>query len=209
MGTGVSSPRMAFSAVAELVKITRPEFYRLRNKCLDLTTRISPHKPNDEKSLILSRSNFISAMQEMLMERTDIDIFTSLFDMWDKSGSNGVDLLLFLSCIAPLASTLDIFTKLQFSFEVFDVHRTGRLMYNDAIQILEGINATASYFGDPVVEPRMIGMVVDDIYQDQTELYYMEILDLVCEHEVVFQFANASGTMRFGGVQREAMPTRP
>jgi hypothetical protein len=141
-------------------------------------------------------------MKELQMDSTDIDVFTNLFYMWDKFGLDGLELLLFLSCIAPLASTLDIFTKLQFSFEVFDVHRTGQLMYDDVINILEGINATASYFGDPVVEPKLIHKVVNDIYQDQTKMFYMQILDLVCEHEVVLQFANASGTLRFGGVRR-------
>jgi Ca2+-binding EF-hand superfamily protein len=202
MGNDASSPRMAFSAVAEMVQISRPEFFELRNKCLDLTKSISPQN-SKTNNIMISRSDFLRAMKEMQVHSTDIDIFTNLFEMWDKRGSNGLDLLLFLTCIAPLASTLDVMTKLQFSFEVFDVHRTGQLMYDDAIDILEGINATASYFGDPVVEPQMIHMLVDDIYQDQNEMYYMQILDLVCEHEVVLQFASASGTMRYGGVPRQ------
>lgn len=199
MGNDPSKPRMATSAVAEMIQISRPQFFELRNKCLELSMKSSS---NAMSRPTISRSIFFQAMEDVKMHDIDKDVFINLFDMWDKKGENRLDLLLFLSGIAPLASTLDESVKLQFAFEVFDVHQSGIISFTDAVNILGGINATASYFGDPVVQPQMIEILVEDVYQNQDELLYLQVLDLFIEHEVMRQFVSASGTMRYGGVPR-------
>mmetsp|Transcript_15234 Transcript_15234/g.22311 ORF Transcript_15234/g.22311 Transcript_15234/m.22311 type:complete len:204 (-) Transcript_15234:123-734(-) len=197
MGNGSSNgPRMAISAMAEMMKITKPQMLELRNACLRLA------KPGRDKTTpTISRASFNKAMTEVKLDPVDIDIFDNLYTMWDKTGEpdGHINMLLFLAGICPLASTMDVSTKLQFALEVFDVQRTGRLQVKDALRILGGINATASYFGDAAITPQAIEIIVEDVYQGLQEIHYMDHIIPIAAHPAVVQFANAAGTMRYGG----------
>jgi hypothetical protein len=196
MGNGISGPRMAISAIAETLLITRPQMMELRNACLRLA------KPNRDKTNagpVITRVSFHKAMKEVALDHVDIDVFDHLYTMWDTRGEGKINLLLFLSGISPLASTMDVATKLQFAIEIFDVHRTGRFKIDDAISILGGINATASYFGDCVITPHAIEVVVEDVFDGQNEIYYMDHLNEFATHPAIIQFSIAAGNMRYGG----------
>jgi Ca2+-binding EF-hand superfamily protein len=138
-------------------------------------------------------------MEEVKMEPLDIDVFDNLYTMWDTKGEDRIPLLLFLAGISPLASTMDIGTKLRFALEMFDVHQTGRIKFDDALSILGGINATASYFGDSVITPQSIENVVETVFREHNEIYYLEHIQSFVEHPSIIQFSMAGGTMRYGG----------
>lgn len=187
---------MAFSAIADMLAITRPQMMELRNACLRLA------KPNRDKvhpGPVITRGSFYKAMEEVGLPAEDIDVFDHLFTMWDVRGEGKIFLLLFLSGISPLASTMDVAIKIQFAIEIFDVHQTGRLKFDDCLAIFGGINATASYFGDSVITPHAIEIVVEDIFNGQNEIYYMERIHEFANHPAIIQFAIAAGTMRYGG----------
>lgn len=193
---------MAISAMAEMMKITKPQMMELRNACLRYAKPGRDGESQISSGPIISRTNFHRAMMDVKVDSTDMDILDHLYTMWDKIGdAKSVNLLLFLAGIAPLASTLDVSTKLQFAFEIFDVHRSGRLRIGDALKILGGINATASYFGDAVITPQAIEILVEDIYQGSNDILYMEHLEKFASHPALIQFASAAGTMRYGGAK--------
>eukprot|EP01083_Nonionella_stella_P006401 18584_1 len=200
MGNGSSNgARMAISAMADMMKITKPQMMELRNACLRYA------KPGTDQNIngpIISRANFHAAVSDVNLDPLDSDILDHLYTMWDKIGdSKSVNLLLFMAGISSLASTMDVQTKLEFALEIFDVHRTGRLRVADALKIFGGINATSSYFGDAVITPQAIEIMVEDIYPDQSEIFYMDHLQNIASHPSVVQFANAAGTMRYGGAK--------
>ena len=190
---------MAMSAMADHLKITKPQMMELRNACLRVA---KPSRDKSNTGPTISRSSFHKAMEEVKMDPLDIDVFDHLYSMWDTHGQGKINMLLFLAGICPLASTMDVATKLQFALELFDVNRTGRLRLDDALRILGGINATASYFGDAVITPQAIEIVVEDIFLDQNEIYYMEHVDSIATHPAVVQFSLAAGTMRYGGASK-------
>ncbi len=190
---------MAITAMADMMKITKPQMTELRNACLRYA---KPGREHNINGPIISRANFHKAMSDAKVDAADIDVLDHLYTMWDKTGdAKSVNLLLFMAGISPLASTMDVETKLQFAFEIFDVHMSGRLRIADGLKILGGINATASYFGDAVITPQAIEIVVEDIYQGQNDILYMEHIKNIASHPAVVQFANAAGTMRYGGAK--------
>mmetsp|Transcript_15262 Transcript_15262/g.18577 ORF Transcript_15262/g.18577 Transcript_15262/m.18577 type:complete len:199 (-) Transcript_15262:93-689(-) len=197
MGNGHSGgPRMAIAAMADMMPLTKPQLVELRNACLRHA------KPNRDKSQdtgpTISRQDLISAMKEVRIDTNDADVLDQLFTMWDKTGSGRVIMFIFLSSISPLASTLDVETQLLFAFQMFDFQNTGRVRRDDAVKILGGINATASYFGDVVVTPQAVEIVIEDIFRDQTDFFYAEYVDLIASHPAVTQFVTANGTIRYG-----------
>jgi Ca2+-binding EF-hand superfamily protein len=161
---------MAVTAIADMMQLNRDGFMNFRNACL----RSAKPSRTGNKGPTISRTNFRSCMKEVGLNPTDTDIFEQLFTMWDKNGENNVNLLLFFASISTLASSMDVATKLLFAFEVFDVQTTGRLKQTDAVKILGGINTTASYFGDAVITPQAIEVIVEDTFKDEKEIYYVD-----------------------------------
>jgi Ca2+-binding EF-hand superfamily protein len=193
MGNGQSgSPRMAISAIADVMRITKMQMLNLRNVCLSYAKRSRGNGPS------ITKSNFKLAMSEVGLDRVDVDVLEQLYIMWDKSGTQEVNVVLFLAGVSPLASTMDVATKLLFAFEMYDVQRSGKLKQVDVIKILGGINATASYFGDAVITPQAIEVLVEQIFQGKTEIYYSQHLQQMVNHASIIQFSNAAGTMRYG-----------
>jgi Ca2+-binding EF-hand superfamily protein len=199
MGNSSSGPRMAISAMADMLAITKPQMVELRNACLRYA------KPSRDKSNVgptISQSKFHKSMKEVGLDPVAFDVFDHLYTMWDTKGSGEISLLLFLAGISPLVGTMNVLSKLQFAFELFDVQRTGRIKIDDALSILGGINATASYFGDAVITPQSIEIVIEDIFQGQNEIFFVQHLEEISKHPAVVQFSLAAGTMRYGGASK-------
>mmetsp|Transcript_9318 Transcript_9318/g.11697 ORF Transcript_9318/g.11697 Transcript_9318/m.11697 type:complete len:204 (+) Transcript_9318:138-749(+) len=201
MGNGASGgSRMAITAMADMMKLTKQQLIDLRTECLRLSkssSRGSSSKSSKNKRSFLSREDFHTAMREKNLDANDIDVLGHLYTMWDKNGDDKVGLLLFLSSISPLASTMDVESKLLFAFEIFDANNTGRLKRSEALKVLNGINSTASYFGDSVISTQAVDIIVEDIYKEQTEIFYEEYMDLFAAHPAVIQFASSGGTMKY------------
>jgi Ca2+-binding EF-hand superfamily protein len=199
MGNSSSGPRMAISAMADMLSVTKPQMMELRNACL---RHAKPSLDKSNAGPTISQSSFHKSMKEVNVDPVVFDVFDHLYTMWDTKGEGEISMLLFLAGISPLASTVDVMTKLLFAFELFDVHRTGRMKIEDALSILGGINATASYFGDAVITPQAIEIVIEDVFQGQNEIVYIENLEHISNHPAVVQFSLAAGTMRYGGASK-------
>ncbi|KAL7447916.1 hypothetical protein ACHAXS_000107, partial [Conticribra weissflogii] len=75
--------------------------------------------------------------------------------------------VVFFAGLSPLASVLDVSTKLRFAFQVFDHKKTGRISRERLEAMLGAINSTASFFGDAVLLESQIGIVVNDIFEGE------------------------------------------
>ncbi len=201
MGNGNSNgQRMAISAMADMMAMTKGQLINIRDICLNLHTQTNQNNNNTKDRVpTLSREKLREAMNGIHLEVNDRDVLEQLFTMWDKFGDNKVNLLIFFASVSPLASTMDAETRLLFAFQVFDAESSGRMKKSDALKILNGINTTASYFGDAVLNTQLIDIIVNDIYKDQSEIYYEEYMDLFASHPGVVQFVNAGGTMKHNG----------
>ena len=199
MGNGSSGGngnRMAISAMADMMALNKQQLLDLRSVCLRYV-KPSRRDGGHDKIFLISKEELRESMKEMELDLNDIDVIEHLHTMWDKYGDDKVNLLLFLAGISPLASTMDIETKLSFAFEIFDEQNTGYMKKSDAKKILSGINSTASYFGDAVISKQAIEIIADDVYKDQSEIFYQEYMDLFATHPAVIQFSSSSGTMKF------------
>jgi len=126
----------------------------------------------------------------------------SLFTMVDRTGDDQIYFRDFVVGVAPLI-TGDLVEKLQFSFELFDMDQTGEIKPDEMNTILTAMNSTASYFGDPVMTKDEINQLVTDVFAQadvsQTgSLNYAEYLSAVAGHEVLNQFINGNGSVRYG-----------
>lgn len=192
MGNHQSSVRLAISAMADMMRVTKQQMLELRKDSL----RYASGTPGED--LTITRKNFHSAMAHIALDELDVDVFDQLYTMWDKTGECKVNVVLFLSGTSPLASATDVASKLLFAMEMYDVKKTGIMRRADMIKILGGINATASYFGDAVITPQQIEIVVEEAFQTKQEIYYLEYIDRLATHPSILQFVNGAGTMRYG-----------
>lgn len=197
MGNGSSvGTRMAISAVADMMPLNQPQLIELRNA--SFRRAVKPSRQSKEKNMTFRREDLCDAMDEIDLDFNDKDVLEHLYTMWDKSGQNKVDVLYFFSGISSLAcATMDVESKLYFAFEIFDVDNTGRMKRKDAKKIFNGINSTASYFGDAVLSTKAIDVLVDDVYKDQSEIFFEEYMDLFAEHPAIVQFTSCGGTVKY------------
>lgn len=197
-------PRMAIAAMADMlytlpVPFSKAQLMEIRNACLRHAT---PSRDKSNAGPTISRKNFHLSMKEVGVDPVVFDVFNHLYTMWDTRGEGSISMLLFLAGISPLAYSPNVLSKLEVALELFDVQRTGRLRIDDALSIFGGINATASYFGDAVITPQAIEIVIEDVFRGQNEIFYMEHLESIATHPAVVQFSLAAGTMRYGGANK-------
>ena len=133
---------------------------------------------------------------------SDTEILDRLFTMFDKTGDDQVNFREFVVGISPLI-TGDVVSKLNFSFELYDLDGTGQIRPNEMSFILSSMNATASYFGDPVMTSDQIESLVDDIFKTADSsgtgtLSYSEYMTAVAEHPVLVSFITGAGSVRYG-----------
>ena len=84
---------MAISAMADMMRITKMQMLNLRNVCLSYSKRTRGNGPT------ITKSNFMLAMSEVGLDRVDVDVLEQLYIMWDKSGTQAVNVILFLFII--------------------------------------------------------------------------------------------------------------
>ena len=95
----------------------------------------------------------------------------------------------------------DVISKLNFSFELYDIDGTGKIKQVEMTFILSSMNATASYFGDPVMTTDEVDALVSDIFKGKEEghaLTYSEYMTAVAEHPVLVSFITGAGSVRYG-----------
>jgi len=73
---------MAISAIAHIMRITKPQLLELRDKCISVS----------EEDTKMKRSGFVFAMKDMnVADEPDYQILEKLFIMWDKDNKDSVD----------------------------------------------------------------------------------------------------------------------
>jgi len=81
-----SSSRMATSAIAHIMRITKSELLELRDKCISLS------EEDTEGQYQMKKSAFVFSMKEMnVADEPDYQILEKLFIMWDKDNKDSVD----------------------------------------------------------------------------------------------------------------------
>jgi len=205
MGNNASnnSDRMAISAMSHMMNITKPQLLQLRDNCISASIK-DGSTPSGYK---LRRENFLQAMRDSRISiEPDYQVLEKLFTMWDRN-SYGIDTLTFFAGISPLASIMDVNTKLQYAIEVYDYKKTGRVSRISLVRILQAINETSSYFGDKVLIPRQIVVIVDDLFdgenrlEDDDAIQYEGRVEKIACHPFVMEFSNNKGSSRYGNVQ--------
>ena len=187
--------------MSNVLKMTKAQLLELRDASLVYaSTGSSDPSSGGPTSPMIYRRDFIIAMNEVgISAETDVDVLDKLFTMADRTGEDRVELMPFLVGLSPLASLKDVGTKLSFALELFDVDRTGYLTYDDLLDVLMAINATASYFGDTVLTPQQIDDIVGDIFESvgSKRIAYSEHVDAIVTHPLVEQFIHGEGSARY------------
>ena len=77
---------MAISAIAHIMRITKPQLLELRDKCILVS------EEDTDGQYQMKRSGFLFAMKEMnVADEPDYQILEKLFIMWNKDNKDLVD----------------------------------------------------------------------------------------------------------------------
>ncbi|KAL7553564.1 hypothetical protein ACHAWF_016862 [Thalassiosira exigua] len=185
------------------MRMTKPQLLSLRDKCLSISeTGEDVGTPSGYR---LTRSKFLEAMTDMNVAlEPDYQVLEKLFVMWDRNGVDWIDPVEFFASIGPLASVMDVPTKLKFSLEVYDYKKSGRISRNDLVTVLGAINATSSYFGDAVLQKNQVDIIADDLFadermlEDDNAIAYPDKIYKISNHPLVEEFTSGAGTARYG-----------
>ena len=132
---------------------------------------------------------------------SDNKILEQLFVMHDRNFSNTVDYKDLLVSFTFLI-TGDVKDKLLFAFSIYDEDDKGSLTSGDLRKILNCLNITALYFGDPGLTELNIKEILHDLFLHcQVKTAPLEIakfIDELVDHEIVNKFLGGWGNAKFG-----------
>eukprot|EP00804_Cyclotella_cryptica_P026643 CCRYP_019091-RA/>CCRYP_019091-RA protein AED:0.34 eAED:0.34 QI:127/1/1/1/0.5/0.66/3/1072/204 len=198
-----STNRMAISAMSHMMKINKRQLLVLRDHCVCIS-----EKGKTDSGYQISRSKLLASTTAVnLVHTPDYEVLEKLLILWDKNGTDRIDPLLFLAGVSPLASVMDVTTKLRFAFEVFDYKQTGTISRKNMESVLSAINKVSSFFGDAVLHEMQIGVITDDMFQvrtfgeDEDAVVYADKLFKMAVHPLTVEFVSGLGTARYGTVQ--------
>mmetsp|Transcript_13391 Transcript_13391/g.28971 ORF Transcript_13391/g.28971 Transcript_13391/m.28971 type:complete len:207 (+) Transcript_13391:150-770(+) len=206
MGNDASKPsnRMAIAALSHMLKITKPQLIALRDRCISVSEK-DVQSPSGYR---LTRVKFLAAMTDTNVAiEPDYQVLEKLFIMWDRKGVHWIDPLEFFAGISPLASVMDVATKLKFSLEVYDFKKSGQINRDDLVTVLEAMNTTSSYFGDAVLQKTQVAAIADDLFAsnkflgNDNTIVYSDNISKIANHPLVAEFTSGAGTSRYGTAQ--------
>ncbi|KAG7352083.1 hypothetical protein IV203_008131 [Nitzschia inconspicua] len=113
---------------------------------------------------IVHRKEFDRALE--LANLGDVEIFDLLFTMWDNDGRDEIPFKGFCVGISPLACPYDDLAGiLRFALRVSDNSNLGYVRAHELQTVLNGINSTASYFGDAHLSKEELAAVLEIIFE--------------------------------------------
>lgn len=146
----------------------------------------------DEAILLLPPSDVSTSDNKMI---------ECLFVMHDRRYTNTVDYKDLLLSLSLLVSG-SVKEKMLYAFRIFDERNTGGVTTGELRKILNCINITAMYFGDPGLTDLNIKEILHDIFLHSqvksAPLAYEGFIDDLVEHEVVKKFLGGWGQAKFG-----------
>jgi hypothetical protein len=144
---------LAMMAVAREIHFERGQIVALRNAMAGYA---------DEHGII-HRKEFNQALE--LTNLVGVEIFELLFTLWDNEGHDEVPFRGFCVGISPLACPYDDVTNiLRFALRICDDRNLGYTRVYDLQTLLNGINSTASYFGDVHLSTEEIAAIIESTF---------------------------------------------
>jgi hypothetical protein len=151
-----SPVNLAMMAVAQEIQLERGQVVALRNAMAGYS---------DEHGTV-NRKDYNHSLE--LSNLSGVEIFDLLFTMWDHDGKDRVPFKGFCVGISPLACPhADLKNILRFALRICDDRNLGYSRAFDLQTLLDGINSTASYFGDVHLTGEEISAVIESTFEGE------------------------------------------
>jgi hypothetical protein len=152
----------------------------------------------------ITRQEFEEAIKGVdKFDSSDTELLTSIFTMFDFSGEG---IIVIKDLVAGIAGSIVSGTsseKLKFAMTLYNAaeEKGSFVLRGDLRKILNSINDVVSYFGDPVVTPESVDMIVYDVFNPLpspgTQLQIDDGVLAVISHPVVEIFLTGQGKVRY------------
>lgn len=192
---GADGSKMAVAAMAIVSGVRKEDIEKLK-----LTFQGYSEQAGGNKDIF--REDFDESIKSLdQLDPSDAELLDKLFILLDESGENKVDIFDFLVSASLLVNSGSAGDKLKFAFTIFDAGATGSIFATDCRRVFGVINATASFFGDPVLASIEVKDLVDAIWREcsapSAPLPYMDHIDFILNHEIAARFTSGQGSVRF------------
>lgn len=192
---GADGSKMGISAMSIVSGVEKDDIVKLRTSFQGYAERSGGNKD-------VSRADFDESIKSLeSLDPSDAELLDKLFILLDESGENKVDIKDFLISASLLVNSGTVSDKLKFAFTVFDETESGTIFALDCNKVFTTLNATASFFGDPVLSASEIKELVDAIWLEcsipSAPLQYPDHIDFILNHEIAQRFTSGQGSIRF------------
>jgi Ca2+-binding EF-hand superfamily protein len=176
--------------------IEMKEIEKLYNQLRDIA--------NKKQSDMITRDEIHSALKHVdKFQPPDSELFIQLFTLFDEDGHNEINYKSYICGSSVCLISSPIKDKLKFVLSIYDNDKKSACMRGDLRRVLQSINITASYFGDPVLLPNEIENIVQDTFKTITNttaygISHDECIDYLITHDLVKKFIQGEGQVRFG-----------
>jgi hypothetical protein len=174
-----SPVNLAMMAVARKIHLERGQILTLRNAMAGYA---------DEDGTV-NRQIYNHSL--VLSKLVGVEIFDLLFTMWDYDGKGRIPVKGFCVGISPLACPhADLRNILRFALRVCDDRNLGCVRAYDLQTLLDGINSTASYFGDVHLSREEIRAVMESTFEGGIyKLAHVNCIHRLCLNPYIKRFA--------------------
>lgn len=196
------STSLALVAVAHVMTVTQLQILEIRENCMIGSLGQKRTRPK------ISRAFFQKAMirSRISSEEQDWRVLGHLFTMWEDEGEERVDFVEFLTGISVVAcgDCKSLQEVLMFAMQVMNVNKTYSITKSKLEKLLNGINATAAYFGDFVFATHQVHVICDSVFESLAEqihsdgtISHEECASLLARHPMVQQFVRGQGQYKY------------
>lgn len=192
---GADGSKMGIAAMAIVSGVEKEDIMKLRASFQGYAERSGGNKD-------VFRADFDESVKSLeSLDPSDAELLDKLFILLDETGENKVDIKEFLVAASLLVNFGSVSDKLKFAFNIFDESDTGIIFALDCTKVFTTLNATASFFGDPVLSVTEIKELVEAIWLEcsipAAPLQYPDHIDFILNHEIALRFTSGQGTIRF------------
>ena len=152
----------------------------------------------------ITEDEFRGALAACGIIESDHVILHQLFGVMDKTSDGQVNFKDFITCASVMIAG-SIKEKLNFTFQMYcsgsEDGKKGEVSAEQMKNILNHLNTTASWFGDPSLGPEEVDKLVGEVYEKHDAeksgtLSYAEYMHAVAENPIIVQFVSGQGTVK-------------
>jgi Ca2+-binding EF-hand superfamily protein len=189
-----SSEKMAVVALSQVIQCRRADLLTLRVELSHAAAKQAQQGAGSHHhgSTMVSRKDLDDVMHSLHLEESDVEIYSRLFTLFDRTGGGKVVYLNFCIGLTPIINGT-LIDRIMLAFEMADEEAKGYVSKDTMREMFKNISLTCGFLGDNELPLEQIDELCDSLYaagvndvrSSGAGYEYGESIDICAEHPII------------------------